>query len=190
MNFVGRMIEFKNLTERDLTNDYYFIQYLGSILDYIERDYKGCLSDLGRMSLAVNITPIYEKFMDDTKPPVSQKELVKFCLYMTNSYAVCVLFKGMTEVFKEFPDTFKKNHNELPDYITNQFEALGERAFDLIDKFKKIMDNYSPLLEGKYRTIFNEEKNKGFEKQIFATQIVSSNRSFMPSELKNAKEVK
>jgi hypothetical protein len=140
------------------------------------------------MSLAVNVAPIYQKFVEG-KEKVSQKELVRFCLYMTNCYAVCVLFKGMVEVYKENTEGFITLH-PLPNYILDDFKAYEDRAFDLVDKFKKIMDTYSQSLEGKYRKIYNEEKIKGFVKQIFGTQVVSSKGSFIPSELKNAKECK
>ena len=40
-----QMISFKNLNDMDTTNDYYFLQYLGAILDYLERGCKGCLTD-------------------------------------------------------------------------------------------------------------------------------------------------
>jgi len=184
----NRVVEYRLLTQKDITNDYYFLQYLGTILDYIERDHKGCLTDLGRMSLAVNVSPIYQKFVEG-KEKVTQKELVKFCLYMTNCYAVCVLFKGMVEVYKENDEGFMKLH-PLPTYILGDLIEYEDRAFELVDKFKKIMDSYSQSLEGKYRTIYNEEKIKGFVKQIFGTQVVSSKGSFMPNELKNAKECK
>jgi hypothetical protein len=140
------------------------------------------------MSLAVNVAPIYQKFVDN-KEKVTQKELVRFCLYMTNCYAVCVLFKGMVEVYKENTEGFIKLH-PLPNYILDDFTKFEDRAFGLVDKFKKIMDGYSQSLEGKYRTIYNEEKIKGFVKQIFATHIISSKGSFIPNELKNAKECK
>lgn len=186
---LNRVIEYRILTQKDLTNDYYFLQYLGTILDFVERDHTGCLTDLGRMSLAVNVIPIYQKFQEG-KEKVTQKELVKFCLYMTNAYAVCVLFKGMVEVYKENNEGFIKLNENLPTYIFGDMIEYEDRAFDLVDKFKKIMDLYSQSLEGKYRTIYNEEKIKGFVKQIFGTQVVSSKGSFMPNELKNAKEVK
>lgn len=184
---LNRVMEFRLLTQKDVTNDYYFLQYLGTILDYIERDHKGCLSDLGRIVLAFNVSPTYQKFVDKEK--VSQKELVRFCLYMTNCYAVCFLFKGMAEVYKENSEGFMKLH-PLPTYILGDIFEYEDRAFDLVDKFKTIMDKYSQSLEGKYRTIYNEEKIKGFVKQIFGTQVVSSKGSFMPSELQNAKECK
>ena len=184
---LDRVVEYRLLTQKDLTNDYYFIQYLGTILDYIERDHKGCLTELGRMSLAVNIMPIYTKFVEG-KEKVTQKELVKFCLYMTNSYAVCVLFKGMVEVYKEQPINFAELH-PLPTYILDDIVKFEDRAFDLVGKFKKIMDGYSQSLEGKYRTIYNEEKHKGFVKQIFSVQVINQS-SFKPTEIENAKECK
>lgn len=188
---LDRVVEYRLLTQKDLTNDYYFIQYLGAILDYIERDHKGCLTDLGRMSLAVNIMPIYQKFAGEVNgEKVTQKELVKFCLYMTNSYAVCVLFKGMVELYKEQNEKFVELHKDLPTYIFGDMIEYEDRTFDLLGKFKKIMDAYSPMLEGKYRTIYNEEKCKGFVKQIFSVQVINSMGKYMPNELKNAKEMK
>jgi hypothetical protein len=186
---LNRVIEYRLLTQKDITNDYYFLQYLGTILDYVERDNTGCLTDLGRMSLAVNVAPIYQKFVDN-KEKVTQKELVRFCLYMTNCYAVCVLFKGMVEVYKENNEGFLKLNENLPTYVFGDMIEYEDRAFGLVDKFKKIMDGYSQSLEGKYRTIYNEEKIKGFVKQIFATHIISSKGSFIPNELVNAKECK
>ncbi len=185
----NRMIEYRLLTQKDLTNDYYFIQYLGTILDFVERDHTGCLTELGRISLAVNVAPIYHKFVEN-KEKVTQKELVRFCLYMTNAYAVCFLFKGMVEVYKENDEGFMKINEKIPTYILGDFIEYEDRVVDLVDKFKKIMDSYSQSLEGKYRTIYNEEKIKGFVKQIFGTQVVSSKGSFMPNELKNARECK
>ena len=187
---LNRVIEYRILTQKDLTNDYYFIQYLGSILDYIERDHTGCLTELGRMSLAVNVAPIYQKFAGELKgEKVTQKELVKFCLYMTNSYAVCALFKGMVEVYKENNEGFLKLNENLPTYVFGDMIEYEDRTFDLLDKFKKIMDAYAPMLEGKYRTIYNEEKHKGFVKQIFSVQVINQS-IFKPSEIENAVEMK
>lgn len=186
---IDRIIEYRILTQKDLTNDYYFLQYLGTILDYIERDHTGCLTELGRMSLAVNIAPIYHKFKE-CKEKVSQKELVRFCLYITNCYAVCVLFKGMVEVYKANNEGFLKQNENLPTYIFDDMIEYEDRVFNLVDMFKKIMDLYSQSLEGKYRTIYNEEKTKGFVKQIFSVQVINSMGNYIPNELMNAKEVK
>lgn len=185
-----RAVEYCILFHRDETNDYYLIQYLGAILDFIERENKGCLTDLGRMSLAVNVMPIYEKLSGQVscQEKASQKELVKFCLYMTNAYAVCVLYKGMIEVYKESKEGFIEL-NPFNEAMIEDMIKFEDRIFDLVSKFKKIMDTYSNLLESKYRTIYNEEKHKGFVKQIFTTQVISSAGKYIPSELLNAKEV-
>lgn len=186
---IDKVVEFYNLFHKDEANDYYFIQYLSTVLDYIERDSKGCLTELGRMSLAVNIMPIYQKLAGQVESEkVTQKELVKFCLYMLNSYATCVLYKGMVEVYKEHPLNFSELH-PLPYYILDDMLKIEDRVFGLVDKFKKILDHYSQSLEGKYRSIFNEEKHKGFVKQIFSFQVIGSAGKFMPNELKNAKEM-
>jgi hypothetical protein len=51
------------------------------------------------------------------------------------------------------------------------------------------MDKYSQLLEGKYRTIYNEEKHKGFVKQIFSSYHIEKG-SGMPKNLQDARECK
>lgn len=186
---LDRVIEYRLLNEKDRTNDYYFLQYLGTILDYIERDHNGCLTELGRMSLSVNVVNIYNKFVEG-KEKVTQKELVRFCLYMTNAYAVCVLFKGMIEVFKENDEGFDKQNENLPTYIFGDMIEYEDRVLELVENFKKIMDLYSQSLEGKYRKIYNEEKHKGFVKQIFSVQVINPSGKYVPDELKNAMECK
>ena len=187
--FLNKVIEYRILTKQDETNDYYFIQYLATILDYIERDYDGCLTDAGHMSLAVNTGLTFDKLTKGLK--IDQQELVRFCLNMTFSYAVCVLFKGMVEVYKDekTKEGFIKQ-NAFPGYILEDLLLYENRAFELIGNLKKVMDTYAKFLEGKYRTIYNEQKHLGFYKQIFNSHYISSNCSALDPKVKNAIEMK
>ena len=187
--YLNKVIEYRILTKKDETNDYYFIQYLGTILDYIERDYKGCLSEKGQMSLALNISLTFDKLTKGEL--IEQKELVRFCLNLTFSYAVCVLFCGMVQVYKDekTKDGFVKQ-NPLPQYVLDDLLLYEEKAFGLVENLKKVLDTYAKFLEGEYRKIYNEEKHLGFYKQIFNSQYISSRNSFMPNELRNAVEMK
>lgn len=185
----SKLTELRTLTYNDTTNDYWFIQYLGHILDHIERDASGCLTELGQSILKLDIGVINSRLQVSKGEELPQKELVKFCLYMTNAYSICVLFKGMTELVKEPNSKFLENHS-FPDYISNDFEELGNRAYILIDQFKKILDAHTKLLKDRYRTVYNSEKLNQFVKQIFLPSIVQSSSGGMPSGLQNARECK
>jgi hypothetical protein len=187
---IARIVEFRLLYENDKTNDFYLIQYLASVLDYIEREHTGFLTDLGRKSLSIDIGDIHKRMMEcvERNIKIAQKDLVRFCLYMTNAYAVAVMFKGMSEVSLEPNSVFFENH-PLPELIINDVKDLSLKSDDLIHQFKSIMDKYSQLLEGKYRTIYNEEKHKGFVKQIFSSYHIEKG-SGMPKNLQDARECK
>ena len=183
-----RIIEFKNLFDRNHTNDYYYIQYVASLLDYIERGSTGFLTDLGRKSLALDINAIHLRLYN--KETLCQKDLVRFCLYMTDSYVCTVMFIGMCEVAFETKEQFFQNH-PLPSGVIEDFKMLSAKAIDLKEQYKTIMDRFAPMLDSKHRTIYNEEKIKAFVKQIFAnTHIQLGSSMFRPAELDNAKEVK
>lgn len=188
---ISKIVEFRLCYEKDKTNDYYLIQYLGAVLDYIEREHTGFLSDLGRQSLALDIGTIHRRILTaaenkDAKLP--QKDLVRFCLYMTDAYAVCVMFIGMVDVAFEENSSFLENH-QLPSLVVDDLKDLAVKAKELETQFKAIMDKYSKFLEGKYKTIYNEEKHKGFVKQIF-NQYEVKQSVFRPQEIMNAKECK
>ena len=184
--YLNKIIQYRILAKKDETNDYYFVQYLAKILDYIERDYKGCLTESGNMSLEVDTSIFFEKL--NNKKELTQKELVCLCLNLTNSYATCVLFKGMIEVYKQIKEGFTKQ-NPLPNYIFEDFLLYEDRVTQLLTDYQKIMNSISSKLQGEYRTIYNSEKHKGFYKQIFAEQFIR-NRSSLPSDITNAIEMK
>ena len=188
---ISKITEYRILYEKDKTNDYFFIQYLSYILDYIERGSEGFLTELGHMSLSIDIGSVYKRLTDaakdETVKKLPQKDLVRLCLYMTNAFAVVVMFAGMIETCIEIP-AFLDNH-PLPDYVKDDFIELQKKAEPMIDHFKTIMDTYSKHLQDKYRTIYNTEKQKGFIKPIFTHQQFNTGGG-LPAGLKDAKECK
>ena len=161
-NLLYRVIEYRLLTEKELNNDYYFINYLGSILDYIERDHNGCLTEFGKMSLELNITPIYCKLTGQVESEkVSQNEMVQFCLYMSNASDVCERFKHIIKLYKENTDVFTVD-SALPDCVLNDFTKYEDRVVNMTDLFKKVTDAYITCLGPKHTSVYNEEKSKSF----------------------------
>jgi len=185
--YKSQMLEYRALWKQDETNDYPFFLFIASVLNFIEYHNKGCLTELGMLSLKVDISGFINNLMNNQK--VTQKELVKFLLNILNSYAVCILCKGMIEFSKEEPKFFEIN--DFPDFMVENkdFEKISLKLDTIIPALKKALDTYTTSVEGKYIKIFNEEKVKGFVKPIFEFDGVKI-RSGIPNNISNARECK
>jgi len=186
--FISDMVKYKVLTDLDGSNDYPFFLYLASIMNFVEYHNGGCLTEWGMKSLELDISP-YIRQLQTGEPKLAQKDLVRFLLNLLNSYAVTFLIKGLFEIAKEEPDKFFAS-NEFPSAIKDDFDKLEIRASSVLNNLKAILDAYCPSLEGKYKTIFLEEKTKGFIKPIFEANAVKIKSNTFPSDLANAKECK
>lgn len=184
--FLTEMVKYKALTDLDSKNDYPFFLYLASIMNYVESHNGGCLSECGMKSLELDISPYISKLQGD-ETGLGQKDLVRFLLNLLNCFATSFLAKGLFELAKEDPNAFFTT-NEFPSAIKDDFETLEVRASTVINSLKLILDSYCPLLEGKYKTIFTEEKTKGFIKPIFEASAVKIKTNQFPSDLANARE--
>lgn len=185
--FLTELIKYKALTDADSTNDYPFFLYLASIMNFVEYHNGGCLTELGMKSLELDISPYISQLQ--TESHLGQKNLVRFLLNILNCYAISVLVKGLFEFAKEEHDKFFTT-NQFPSAIRDDFETLEIRTSNILVKLKTILDTYSPLLEGKYKTIFMQEKTKGFIKPIFEASAIKINSGQFPTNLANAKECK
>lgn len=180
------MVKYRAIYITDKTNDYPYFLYLASIMNFVESHNGGCMSEWGMKSLELDVSPYVRQMKEEGS--LGQKDYVRFLLNILNAYAITVLSKGLIEFSIEAPDTFF-TLNDFPTSIREDFEGLKEKATELIPKLQKILDTYTPLLENKYKKIFNEEKTKGFLKPIFdATAIKQSGR--FPTDLANARECK
>ena len=182
--FKSKMLEYRTIWLEDETNDYPFFLYMASIMNFIEFHNRGCLTELGMLSLKVDISGFINNLMNNQK--VTQKELLKFLLNILNSYAVSILCKGMIEFSKEEPKFFEVN--SFPEFMVenNDFEKITLKLETIIPALKKALDTYTPSVDGKYVKIFNEEKVKGFVKPIFEFDGVKI-RSGIPNNIQNAK---
>lgn len=162
---LSKIVELKHLVKEDITNDFYYLQYLSLILNYLEEHNKGLLTENGKKILDFNIGEIYQRFTDTTdKEKLSQKDLTRFCLYFMIGYAVVILFRGMVCLSKEQPKFFEL----LPTFIDEEeLKTLQERADILSPQFKKILDIYTALLVPKYKKVFETERRTAFLKPIF-----------------------
>ena len=80
--------------------------------------------------------------------------------------------------------------NDFPTFVREDFEKLNEKAENLIPKLKNVLDTYTPMLEGKYKKVFLEEKTKGFYKPIFDPNALKIRTNRFPTDLENARECK
>lgn len=189
--YIRKMLEYKILYDRDKSNDYYFLLYISSILDYTERRSGGCITDKGKSLLNQNVNLYIEKVKEcivdgkydekKIRKTLIQKDITKLTLYMVVCYALSFLMKGMSDVANE-PESIMLD--DFPDEYKSDFEELGNKSVDLIPKFKQILDHYSQLLKGEYRQTFMEERNAGFVKPIFST--IRSQSDSRPDNLKDA----
>jgi hypothetical protein len=186
--FISDMVKYKVLTDLDDRNDYPFFLYLASIMNFVEYHNGGCLTEWGMKSLELDISTYIEQ-LQTGEPKLSQKDLVRFLLNLLNSYAVSFLVKGLFELAKEEPEKFFEL-NAFPSSIKDDFDKLEVRVSKVLENLKTILDVYCPSLEGKYKTIFLEEKTKGFIKPIFEASSVKIKANTFPSDLANAKECK
>jgi hypothetical protein len=184
--FLNKLVESRIQYNEDKTNDYYLFLYLASILNYIEWHNGGCLSEVGMMSLNVNIAKTIYKLINDVNNKIDQKELVRFCLNLLNSYSVCILSKGMFELSKEEDGFFLTN--EFPDVIRSEFDELNQKATELIPTLKSLLDTYTNYINEEHKKIFNLQKNNGFFKQIFSAESVKISNGL--SGVENARECK
>ena len=80
--FKSKMLEYRAIWLEDETNDYPFFIYIASIMNFIEYHNKGCLTELGMLSLKVDISGVINSLMNSQK--ITQKELIKFLLNILN----------------------------------------------------------------------------------------------------------
>jgi len=188
MRFINDMIQFKALTDLDEKNDYPFFLYIASIMNFVEYHNGGCLTEMGMKSLEMDISPFIKQLQNEDEK-LSQKNLIRLLLNLLNSYATSFLVKGLFELAKEEPEKFFAI-NEFPSAIRDDFEKLESRVSIIIPKLKEILDVYCPQIEGKYKTVFLEEKTKGFYKPIFDPNALRIKTNQFPTELEKARECK
>jgi hypothetical protein len=186
--FKTDMVKYRTIFLQDESNDYPYFLYLASIMNFVEYHNGGCLTEWGMKSLELDISP-YIKQLQTGEPKLSQKDLVRFLLNLINSYATSFLAKGLFEFCKEDPESFFKL-NDFPTAIRDDFEKLSAKAEIVVPNLKKVLDAYSPTLEGKYKRVFLEEKTKGFFKPIFDPNALKIKSNRFPTDLENAKECK
>jgi hypothetical protein len=182
------MVEHRILyKEAEITNDYPMFLYLASILNFCEIQNGGCLSEVGMMSLKVNISSTLDKIINSAeKKTIDQEELTRTSLNLLNSYATCILTKGMFELAREDSEAFFRT-NEFPLVFRDDFETLEFRVEKLIPQLKLTLDILTPLMNEEHQKVFTLQKNNGFFKQIFGPHHIKSSGL---SGVQNARECK
>ena len=152
------MHKFRLLSEDNLNNDYFFIQYLAYILTYIEHE---CITDFGFKTVEFNIVPILDNFKGKGKEKVTQNDLINFCLYMSNSNKICNKILIKISLYKLDKDAFR-NNSKLPDCVLNDFIRFEDRIYNMSVIFNKVLECYNPCLGTKHKMIYNKDQFKSF----------------------------
>jgi hypothetical protein len=178
-NMLYKIFELRLLSEDNLDNDAYFIQYLAYILKYIERknknknsiavldlkynEHKNSITYFGLKSVEFDVGHVYKKFVNESQKEekVTQNELIKFCLYMSNANKICEKMENIIALYKQDKNTFRR-HSKLPDCVLNDFISFEDRIHNLSILFKKIADGYSDSLSPKHTIAYNQQKTKSF----------------------------
>ena len=180
--YLTDMVKYREIFIENTTNDYPYFLYLASILNFVEHHNDGCLTGLGMKSLELDVSPFIYKIQSETI--LEQKELVKFLLNILNSYATTYLSIGLFQLALEEPNFFELN--KFPCCISGDFDLLLNKAKLVCPKLKQILDRFCPMLQGKYKKIFLEEKTKGFLKQIFDPNDLKLGSGNLPPNIANA----
>lgn len=160
-NMIYKISEYRMLVEDNLDNDYNFILYLAHILKCIETKHE-FITKFAIKSLQFNISPTLCKFRDeDSSEKVSQRELLHFCLYMTNCNKICDKMLNKISLYKQDKAGFKKQ-NKLPDCVLDDFIRFEDKINILGPIYKKVAETYDTCLQGKYQSLYNNNKNASF----------------------------
>ena len=161
-HFFNTMVSYKSKFDINEMNDYPFFLLIGAMLNFVDYGDGGVLTADCIKSLETDINP-YILQIQKGNPKLSQNDLVKFCLNIINSYGVCLLFNDLYLSYLEDP-VFFYDFYEFPDTIKKDFTKLSQRCSEVTPILKSIIDLYTPLLDGRYKTKFLKKKNKGFIK--------------------------
>ena len=161
-NMLYKIFQRRLLTEDNIDNDYYFIRYLAYILKYTERKNYNRITYFGLKSIELNIMPIYTKLVNEfQEEKVTQNELIKFCLYMSNANKICEEMKNVITLYKQDKNGFRQN-SKLPDCVLYDFIRFEDRIYKLSIMFNKIAEEYSDCLGTKHKYIYNQDKTISF----------------------------
>lgn len=159
-NLIYQISEYRMLVE---DNDYYFILYLAHILKCIETKHE-FITKFGIKSLEFDINPILYKFEIENpskNEKISQRELLQFCLYFANCNKICEKMLNKISLYKQDKAGFKKQ-NKLPDCVLDDFIRFEDKINYLAPLYKKVAETYDTCLQGKYQSLYNNNKNASF----------------------------
>jgi len=147
--------------KNDSTNDVLLFQFVGAIMDLVEfKEGKLCLSDDARNIL------LYRDFSESLKDGKDQKQLTKACLWLFIGYTLSVLFIGLLQIEDaSFRDS-------IPPEIKEVMETAKDRILNTIPVTKKLLDHLVTCLTEEYAKIFDNEKRRMFNRDLFPHKVV------------------
>jgi len=163
---IENIVGFKNLIDRDITNDFFLYPFMSMVLNLT--DSRGFITELGLKCLFNEINKDFDIINENQKNP-SQKALVRLCLYFTICYNLTIYFGGF--ILGLDTEEGKKYAEKLPAELIEYLKGIMERADKLHPILEHQLKGLTNRLTDKYAKIYNEEKRKHWTKDIFQTSV-------------------
>lgn len=170
-------------------NEYFLFHFVALVLDIIDYDKGGCLTQEGKIILTLNIDTIMSEFTTYTDvAQYDQRDLLKVLLYFTICYNICSIYIGFINLMDT--DEAKGIVSAFPNSLIDALHNIKNRAIPLVPQLEIMIKRFQPLLTDEYAELYAGEKRRCFVKPIFdantTTEVINKD---LP-DVVNAIEVK
>ena len=144
-------------------NDYLLFQFIGAFLDLVEfkdTEGKGCLTNDARNIL------LYKGFKEALEEGKDQKELTKCCLWLTIGFISSILFVGFLNIGNE------ETKQIIPKDVLITMNIAKSEIERKIHSYEKVLKHLVSCLDEEYASIYNNEKRRMFQRDIFDSQTL------------------
>lgn len=177
---IENIVGFKNLIDKDTTNDFFLYPFMSMVLNLT--DSQGFITELGLSCLFNEINKDFDIINENPEKP-SQKALIRLALYFTLCYNLTIYFGGF--ILGLDTEEGKKYAGLLPVELIEYLKDIMVRADKLHPILEHQLKTLTKRLSDKYAKIYNEEKRKHWTKDIFQTSVhIPSHPDDLPENYK------
>jgi hypothetical protein len=163
---VENIIGFKNLIDKDPTNDFFLYPFMSMVLNLT--DSRGFLTELGLSMLFNDITEDFNVIKEKQKD-TPQENILRLALYFTVCFNLNIYFGGF--ILGLDTEEGKKYAEKLPEELLTYLKEIMERADKLHPVVEYQLKALLHQLTDDNAKAYNEEKRKHWTKDIFQTSV-------------------
>ena len=166
-----KIYELIDKVKQNESNDYHIPYLFLAVVEYVHG--KVLLSEVGRKMLnEFDINADTEKL---NLEPMHQRTLTRCSLYFTMCYNLSALYCGYitileTPITPEIDGVIKTLH-PLPVEITDYLLTLKDKTKTLMIDYAYVLELYGKRLMDKYASLYNGEKRRCFQENVFNTTL-------------------